>query len=129
MTVDVYNVDEEGEVRLSPTRGDIGTRITATLTDRDGAPTSISWEWARSADGMTGWTPVPGTNSDRYILDSDDRGFYVQATAYYTDPEGGGKSASAITTAAVQEDDDGRVTLSETRPAGWRQDKGHPDRS
>ena len=117
VTVDVYNVDEEGEVRLSPTRGDIGTRITATLTDRDGTPTSISWEWARSADGMTGWTPVPGTNSDRYILDSDDRGFYVQATAYYTDPEGGGKSASAITTAAVQEDDDGRVTLSETRPA------------
>ena len=40
MTVDVYNVDEEGEVRLSPTRGDIGTRITATLTDRDGAPTT-----------------------------------------------------------------------------------------
>ena len=117
VTVDVYNVDEEGEVRLSPTRGDIGTRITATLTDRDGTPTSVSWEWARSADGMTGWTPVPGTNSDRYILDSDDRGFYVQATAYYTDPEGGGKSASAITTAAVQEDDDGRVTLSETRPA------------
>ena len=116
VTVDVYNVDEEGEVRLSPTRGDIGTRINATLTDRDGTPTSVSWEWARSADGMTGWTPVPGTNSDRYILDSDDRGSYVQATAYYTDPEGGGKSASAITTAAVQEDDDGRVTLSETRP-------------
>ena len=117
VTVDVYNVDEEGEVRLSPTRGDIGTRITATLTDRDGAPTRVSWEWARSADGMTGWTPVPGTNSDRYILDSDDRGSYVQATAYYTDTEGGGKSASASTTAAVQEDDDGRVTLSVTRPA------------
>ena len=117
VTVDVYNVDEEGEVTMSPTRGDIGTRITATLTDPDGAPTHISWEWARSADGMTGWTPVPGTNSDRYTLDSDDRGFYVQATAYYTDPEGGGKSGSAITTAAVQEDDDGRVTLSETRPA------------
>ena len=117
VTVDVYNVDEEGEVRMSPTRGDIGTRITATLTDPDGAPTSVSWEWARSADGMTGWTPVPGTNSDRYTLDSDDRGFYVQATAYYTDPEGGGKNASARTTAAVQEDDDGRVTLSETRPS------------
>ena len=117
VTVDVYNVDEEGEVTLSPTRGDIGARITATLTDPDGAPTRVSWEWARSEDGMTGWTPVPGTNSDRYTLDSDDRGFYLQATARYTDPEGGGKSASARTTAAVQEDDDGRVTLSQMQPA------------
>ena len=35
--VDVYNVDEEGEVTLTPTRGTIGTRITAELTDPDGA--------------------------------------------------------------------------------------------
>ena len=111
VTVDVYNVDEKGEVKLTPTRGTIGARITATLTDLDGAQTSVSWEWSRSETGVTGWTPIPGTNSDSYILDAEDRGYYVQATAYYTDPEGGGKSASARTTAAVLADDDGRVTL------------------
>ena len=111
VTVDVFNVDEEGEVTLSPTRGTIGARITAELTDPDGALTSVSWEWSRSETGVTGWTPIPGTNSDRYTLDAEDRGYYLQATAYYTDPEGGGKSASARTTAAVRADDDGRVTL------------------
>ena len=40
MRVDVYNVDEGGEVRLTPTRGTIGARITAELTDADGDPTS-----------------------------------------------------------------------------------------
>ena len=115
VTVDVYNVDEEGEVTLSPTRGTIGARITAELTDPDGTLTSVGWEWARSETGVTGWTPIPGTNSDRYTLDAEDRGYYLQATAYYTDPEGGGKSASARTTAVVRADDDGRVTLTPAR--------------
>ena len=117
VTVDVYNVDEEGEVKLTPTRGTIGARITAEVTDPDGDPTSVSWEWERSETGLAGWTPIPGTNSDSYILDAEDRGYYVQATAYYSDPEGGGKSASARTTAAVLADDDGRVTLSAVRVA------------
>ena len=62
--------------------------------------------------------PIPGTNSDSYVLDSEDRGYYVQATAYYSDPEGGGKSASARTTAVVLADDDGRVTLTPTTVSG-----------
>ena len=111
VTVDVYNVDEQGEVRVTPTRGNIGTRLSAELTDPDGAVTGVSWEWARSENGETGWTPVPGTNSDRYIIVAEDRGFYLQATAYYSDPEGGGKSASAKTAGPVLRDDDGRVTL------------------
>ena len=117
VVVDVYNVDEEGEVKLSPTRGTIGARITAELTDLDGAVAGVSWEWERSETGLTGWTPIPGTNSDNYVLDSEDKGYYVQATAYYSDSEGGGKSASARTTAAVLADDDGRVTLSANRVA------------
>ena len=36
VTVNVFNVDEEGEVTLSPLRGSIGGLITATLTDPDG---------------------------------------------------------------------------------------------
>ena len=115
VTVDVFNVNEEGEVTLSPTRGNIGALITAELTDPDGTPTNVRWEWARSEGGIAGWTPIPGTNSDRYTLDAEDRGYYLQATARYTDPEGGGKSASARTTAVVRADDDGRVTLTPAR--------------
>ena len=111
VTVDVYNVDEEGQVTVTPARGNIGTRLSAEVTDPDGAVTGVSWEWARSENGETGWTPVPGTNSDRYIIEAEDRGFFLQATAYYSDPEGGGKSASGRTGGPVLRDDDGRVTL------------------
>ena len=116
VTVRVTNVDEEGEVALSPARGNIGAQLTATLTDPDGTPTGVSWDWARSKDGATGWTNILGTNSNIYTPDSDDVGHYLRATANYTDPEGPGKSASARTSAALLADDDGRVTLSETRP-------------
>ena len=111
VTVDVYNLDEEGEVALSPTRGVLGSRITAEVTDPDGDVSGISWEWARSVSGRVGWTPIPGTNSHTYTPDSEDAGYYLQATAYYSDSEGGGKSSSASITAAVRPDDDGRVTL------------------
>ena len=56
-------------------------------------------------------------NSNSYRPDSDDVGYYLRATANYTDSEGPGKSANAKTSAAVQADDDGRVALSEARPA------------
>ncbi len=115
VVVDVFNVEEDGKVTLSPTVGNIGTRITAGLTDPDGTLTGIVWEWARSESGTVGWTPIPGTNSDRYTIESEDRGYYLQVTAYYSDPEGGGKSASAVTTAVVRTDDDGVVTLTPTR--------------
>ena len=117
VTVTVFNVDEMGKVTLSPTRASIGGLITATLTDPDGTATGISWQWARSRDGATGWANISGTNSNSYRADSDDVGYYLQATASYTDPEGSGKSASAKTAGAVLADDDGMVTLSQTQPA------------
>ena len=107
VTIDVANVDEEGEVIAVADRGNIGSQITATLTDPDGSATNIAWEWASSDDGATGWSIISGATSNTYTPDADDVGNFLRATAIYTDPEGPGKNAGAITTAAVQADDDG----------------------
>ena len=117
VTVNVTNLDEEGEVALSPARGTVGGRITATLTDLDGTATGLDWDWARSEDGATGWTNISGVNSNSYTPDSGDVGYYLRATANYTDPEGPGKSANARTATAVLADDDGSVTLTPADPA------------
>lgn len=115
VTVEVYNVDEEGEVTLNPRQGEVGAQLTAEVTDPDGDVTGISWEWARSVNGETAWTPIPGTDAPAYTIDAEDTGYFLQATAYYMDSEGGGKAASAATTASVKADDDGVVTLDAVR--------------
>ena len=115
--VEVINVDEEGEVALSQTRGTVGSQITATLTDPDGDISGIDWEWERSRDGNVGWRGIPGATSNSYTSEADDAGHYLRAVAYYTDAQGAGKSASGRTTAAVLTDDDGVVTLSSDRLA------------
>ena len=117
VTVEVYNVDEEGDVTLSPTRSTVGSRITATLTDPDGDITGLDWEWERSRDGTVGWSGIPGATSNSYTSEAEDAGHYLRAVAYYTDGEGAGKSASERTSAAVLTDDDGVVTLSAERLA------------
>ena len=115
--VSVNNADEDGAVTLSPTRGSVGGRITATVTDVDGEVTGVFWEWLRSADGSTNWITIIGAGSDSYTATADDVGYYLQAVASYEDPEGSGKSATAKTTAAVVADDDGRIALSQNTPA------------
>ena len=116
VTVDVLNADEEGAVALSPTRVNVGARITATLTDPDGTTSQISWDWGRSRNGTSGWSVIPGATSRSYIPTTEDGGYYLRATAVYTDPEGAEKSASGRTSGAVLVDDDGVVTLSSSSP-------------
>ena len=66
VTVDVANVDEEGSVTLSPTRGSVGGQITATLNDADGSETNVAWAWERSENGVTGWSIISGATSATY---------------------------------------------------------------
>ena len=117
VTVEVYNVDEKGEVTVSPTRSTVGSRITATLTDPDGDISGLDWEWERSRDGNIGWSGIPGATSNSYTSEAEDAGHFLRAVAYYSDGQGAGKSASEKTSAAVLTDDDGVVTLSSDRLA------------
>ena len=94
-------VDEAGAVSLSASQPQVGTRITATLTDPDDSLSGISWQWSRSPNRSGPWTNI-GSNSGSYTPSANDVGDYLRAEASYTDGHGTGKSASVTSANRVQ---------------------------
>ena len=111
VTINVNNVDEAGTVSMSTTWPREGTTLSASLTDPDGSVSDTSWQWARSANGSTGWRDIVGANSYRYRPVANDGGNYLRATASYTDGHGSGKEAAVVSTNRVR-----RLDRPETSP-------------
>ena len=101
VTINVNNVDEAGTVSMSTTWPREGTTLSASLTDPDGSVSDTSWQWARSANGSTGWRDI-GANFYRYRPVANDGGNYLRATASYTDGHGSGKEAAVVSTNRVR---------------------------
>ena len=102
VTIAVDNVDEAGSVLLFLAELKVRTVVRATLEDPDGEVSSVSWRWATSSDKAT-WTAVSGATRAEYMPVGADRGIYLRATATYTDGEGSGKTAEAVTDNTVGE--------------------------
>ena len=102
LTVNLVNVDEPGSVSLSSSEPEVGTSVTATLTDPD-VVNSSDWRWEKSQDGVNGWTTIPGASTEAYTPASGDVDMYLRAMVDYTDGEGSGKSADGMTADTVKE--------------------------
>ena len=106
VTITVTNEDDDGTITLSADQPQVGTALIATLTDPDGTVSGTIWVWESSADGSTGWTTLNGASStvttSSYTPVAADVGKFLRATATYTDPQGSGKSAEAVSANAVQ---------------------------
>ena len=103
--------DWPGTVSLFPARPRVGTVVSAALSDPDGlegggsgpaaSSGAVSWSWARSPDGTT-WTGVEAyDDGDSYVPTEEDEGMLLKAEASYTDGQGPGKSAEAVSPAVV----------------------------
>ena len=103
--------DRPGTVSLFPARPRVGTVVSAALSDADGlegggsgpaaSSGAVSWSWARSSDG-TAWTGVEAyDDGDSYVPTEEDEGMLLKAEASYTDGQGPGKSAEAVSPAVV----------------------------
>ncbi len=103
--------DWPGTVSLFPARPRVGTVVSAALSDPDGlegggsgpaaSSGAISWSWARSSDG-TAWAGVEAyDDGDSYVPTEEDEGMLLKAEASYTDGQGPGKSAEAVSPAVV----------------------------
>ena len=88
--------DQAGTVTLSTMRPVVGAQVTAMLDDPDGAVTGMMWQWARSLDGTTGWADIAGATSMSYTPTPMDDGYYLRATATYTDPLASGRTAVEV---------------------------------
>ena len=101
VTITVTNVEEAGTVSFTSSQPQVGTILTASLSDPDGAVSEVSWQWASSPD-QSDWTDISGADTASYTSQSGDLGQYLRSTASYTDGEGSGKSAQAVSGQAVQ---------------------------
>ena len=101
VAVTVANVEEAGVITLNPDNPDVGSVISATLTDPDGDTSNVVWGWQRSTNKEFGWNSIPDATSDTYTLVGDDGGHYLRAVATYTDPEGTGNRTEQATTGAA----------------------------
>ena len=100
VTIDLTNVDEAGTVTL-PATFTGGTEATASVTDPDGTVSSESWRWARGDTATGSFSNISGATSASYEPIALDVGKYLRATVNYTDPEGSGKTASAVSSSTV----------------------------
>ena len=103
VTVMVTNVEEPGTVTLSTGQPTEGIRVTAELSDPDHIASKVAWQWARSADGSTGWVDIEDATSAIYTPVAGDGNHYLRATASYNDRESATstKTANAVTDDAV----------------------------
>ena len=100
VTIDLTNVDEAGTVTL-PATFTGGTEATASVSDPDGTVSGDSWRWARGNTATGSFSDISGATSASYTPVGADVGKYLRATVTYTDPEGSGKTASAVSSSAV----------------------------
>ena len=103
MTINVENVDEDGTVTLSSLQPQVEAELTADLSDPDGDPTRVAWQWARGNTSSGPFTNVSsGQDPASYTPVAADVGQFLRATATYTDPQGPGKDAIKVSEYAVR---------------------------
>ena len=116
VTVMVTNEEEPGTVMLSALQpqGDglatdtprTGVQLTATHSDPDGGVTSRTWKWERSRSRSSGFINIAGAHgtaaTSNYTPIGADVGYYLRATASYTDAEGPNKTAMMVTRYVVE---------------------------
>ena len=96
VTITVGNLDEAGTVTLSGTVQELH-QLTAALSDPDTVSGTPTWQWARSATSTGPWTDLAMATAPQYTPGATDVDQYLRATATYTDGQGSGKRAAAVT--------------------------------
>ena len=102
VTINVSNEDEAGTVALTndnPPR--VGAALVASLTDPDGTPGNVTWQWSSAATAAGTFANITGATSTSYTPVMGDVGNFLKATASYDDPQGTGKTAEAVSASAT----------------------------
>ena len=101
VTIMVTNLNELGMVTLSPDTPQEKQAVTAMVSDGDGIPGTVTWEWARATTRTGTGTPISGATANQYPPQAADVGQYLRATATYTDGTGVERTEAATTTNPV----------------------------
>ena len=121
VTVTVTDMDDPGMVAISPSQPQVDTMLTATLSDDDGGVMDVAWRWSKSMTMDGTYSNIVGATSSTYTPVDADGGYYLMATATYTDAYGSGKTAyskaamvgSADAVSRYDGDNNGSISISE----------------
>ena len=102
VTINVNNVEEPGKVSLSWKQPQVNTPLEATLTDPDGVAGTPTWTWARADAKRGAYTDINGAMLPSYTPVAGDVGYYLRATATYSDGHGPGKTPQAASAKSVR---------------------------
>ena len=112
---------------------EVGIELTAYLADQDGTVSGETWKWENSSDGQTNWATISGATSSSYTPVAADVDKYLRVSVTYTDPQGPGKTADAVTADTVlavpnsaPQFSDATVTRSVAENTIWGTDIGAP---
>ena len=116
MTINVTNVNDPATGRPTFSGGTtVGSVLTASIggiSDPDGVPSSISYQWKRFAANGTTFEANIGTNSNRYTLTEGDAGKRLKVEVSFTD-NGGTREGPLLSaaTATVQRPSSGSLSV------------------
>ncbi len=102
VTVEVTNVDEDGTLTLLNRQPVDGVAMFTELTDIDSIVDDLSdltdqtWKWEKSTSRSSGWAVIDSATDTMYTPAPADIGSYLRATVMYADPQGKGKSETAV---------------------------------
>ena len=90
VTIFVDNLHEQGMVTLmadgdDPDQPVIGMKVAAMIDDPDGGVGVVTWQWAKSTDGINDFSVIPGATMYSYTPVAADTGRFLRVTATYID--------------------------------------------
>ena len=109
--VTVTDVDEAGKVTINKPQPQVSRGLSAEVTDPDGDPTDVTWQWSRGPNVDGPWAAIDKATSNSHNPGALDVDHYLQVTATYTDEHGSGKVVSAVSEFPVEE-----KTVANARP-------------
>ena len=74
--------------------GSVGNTLTATVSDQEGIPGAISYQWQSSLDQGSSWSNIAGAVNSSYLVSAGDVGNLIQVAASYVD--GGAQAESPV---------------------------------
>ena len=84
LEITVTDIDEPGSLIISVSNPRVGSELAATLTDPDGDPATVSWQWQRAdAPANPVWVNISGATSTTYTVVAADLGKVLRAEAQY----------------------------------------------
>ncbi|MCK1312362.1 DUF4082 domain-containing protein, partial [Bradyrhizobium sp. 23] len=89
--------------------------LTATVSDADGVPAAVTYQWQQSTNGTT-WSNIAGVTASTLTLGQAQVGNFIRVNAVYTDLLGSRETpvSAATATAVANVNDVGVVTISGT---------------